>query len=145
MQQPWEKYQNVLVSLNGHTEGFVDFGPYLPAEWREPFYTDRGEREAHLQQGRAVLRLDWSRRATTSAFEIESEAGSTRSSTTSNSHQKNDGTNRQDGVAAELIIDGFGAITHDPRLAHQITLAFNRWFADTYLQVAPQRWKPQSS
>ena len=41
-----------------------------------------------------------------------------------------------DGVAAELIIDGFGAITHDPELAHETTLAFNRWFTDTYLRAA---------
>jgi hypothetical protein len=43
MQQPWETYKNVVVSLDGHTEGFVDFRPYLPVEWRERFRKRREE------------------------------------------------------------------------------------------------------
>ena len=50
----------------------------------------------------------------------------------------------QDGVASELIIDGFGAITDDPALAHQVTLAFNRWFADTLKATAPERFNGRS-
>ena len=129
--------QNVLVSMDGHTEGFVDFRPYMPPEWREPF-------EAARDHGRAVFHdaeqyfarlvaagFDFS-------FEIESESGFDPELydlklTPEERIARIDG----DGVAAEFIIDGFGAITHDPALAHQTTLAFNRWFADTYLRVAP--------
>ena len=41
-------YENVLVSLDGHTEGFVDFRPYMPSEWHERFETAR-------EHGRAVF------------------------------------------------------------------------------------------
>jgi predicted TIM-barrel fold metal-dependent hydrolase len=133
-------YENVLVSLDGHTEGFVDFRPYLPIEWHERF-------EAAREHGRAVFHRaeQYFARLVAAgfdfAFEIESDSGFDPELydiklTPEERIARIDG----DGVAAELIIDGFGAITHDPALAHQTTLAFNRWFADTYRRVAPERF-----
>jgi predicted TIM-barrel fold metal-dependent hydrolase len=140
MQQPWEKYRNVLVSLDGHTEGFVDFGPYMPAEWRGRF-------ESARERGRAIFNKAEQYFASLVeagydfSFEIESDEGFDPELYDLHlTPEERLGRIDEDGVAAELIIDGFGAISDDPQLAHQITLAFNRWFEDTYLRVAPERW-----
>jgi predicted TIM-barrel fold metal-dependent hydrolase len=133
-------HQNVLVSLDGHTEGFVDFRPYMPAEWRERF-------EAARQHGKAVFHdaEQYFARLVEAgynfSFEIDNDQGFDPELydlklTPEERVARIDG----DGIAAELIIDGFGAITHDPGLAHETTLAFNRWFEDTYLRVAPERF-----
>lgn len=134
------RHQNVLVSLDGHTEGFVDFRPYLPSEWHERF-------EAARQHGKAVFTRaeQYFARLVAAgydfAFEIESESGfDPELYDLKLTPEERIARIDADGVAAELIIDGFGAITHDPQLAHETTLAFNRWFADTYLRVAPERF-----
>ncbi|HSV52942.1 MAG TPA: hypothetical protein VLJ57_12545 [Burkholderiaceae bacterium] len=45
----------------------------------------------------------------------------------------------EDGVTAELLIDGFGPVTSDPLLKNEVTLAFCRWFKD-YTSPAPYRY-----
>ena len=133
-------YENVLVSLDGHTEGFVDFRPYMPSEWHERF-------EAAREHGRAVFNRaeQYFARLVAAgydfAFEIESESGfDPELYDLKLTPEERIARIDSDGVAAEFIIDGFGAITHDPGLAHETTLAFNRYFADTYLRVAPERF-----
>ena len=42
------RYENVLISMDGHTEGFVDFRSHMPKEWHEPFLAAR-------ETGRAVF------------------------------------------------------------------------------------------
>ena len=44
-----------------------------------------------------------------------------------------------DGVAAEILIDGFGPNTTDPALQHEIAQGFIRWFKD-YTSPAPHRF-----
>lgn len=133
-------YENVLVSMDGHTDGFVDFRPHMPTEWHDRF-------EAARQHGKAVFHdaeQYWARlvaKGYNASFEIDPDQDFDPELydlklTPEERIERID----EDGVAAEFIIDGFGAITHDPGLAHETTLAFNRWFADTYLSVAPERF-----
>lgn len=134
------KYANVLVSLDGHTDGFVDFRPWMPTEWHDAFEAARAHGKSVFAKGEqywaALVKAGYS-----SSFEIDTEQSFDPELydiklTPEERIERIDG----DGIAAELIIDGFGAISHNPALEHQITLAFNRWFADTYLKVAPERF-----
>lgn len=133
-------HENVLISMDGHTEGFVDLRSHLPKKWHEDF-------EAARSNGRAIFNKAEQYFATLVeagfdfSFEINQESGFDPAiyDVVLTPEERIDHIDR-DGVAAELIIDGFGAITDDPELAHQTTLAFNRWFSETYRTVAPERF-----
>ena len=126
------RYENVLISMDGHTEGFVDFRTHMPNEWHERFLAARENGRAMFNKAEQYFAklveagFDF-------AFEVDSEEGFDPElyDLTLTPEERMERID-SDGVAAELIIDGFGAITHDPALAHQVTLAFNRWFADTF-------------
>lgn len=134
------RYENVLISMDGHTEGFVDFRSHLPKEWHEPFLAAR-------ETGRAVFTKaeQYFAKLVEAGYEfmfdIDSEEGFDPSLyDITLTPEERLARIDEDGVASELIIDGFGAITDDPSLAHQVTLAFNRWFADTLKAAAPERF-----
>jgi predicted TIM-barrel fold metal-dependent hydrolase len=133
-------HENVVISMDGHTEGFVDLRSHMPEKWHGAF-------EEARESGRAIFtRAEHYFAALVEAgfdfaFELDPDSDFDPSSyDVSLTPEERLKCIDRDGVAAELIIDGFGAITDDPKLAHQVTLAFNRWFKDTYAAAAPERF-----
>lgn len=134
------KHPNVLISMDGHTEGFVDLKPWLPRQYHDAFEeaTREGKRVFHKGEHyfAALVKagmdfgfaIDASRDFDPEQYDLKLTP------------QQRMAMLDKDGVAAELIIDGFGAISTDPELEHEITLAYTRWFRDTYLAADPYRF-----
>lgn len=132
--------ENVVISLDGHTECFVDLKPWMPAKHHRAFdeATEEGRR-TFMGGSRyfADLMYAGSEMAWQAANNLH-EVDLTRYHqvlTTSERIARIDA----DGVAAELFVDGFGAITTDTVLQHQICESYCRWFKD-YASPAPHRF-----
>lgn len=135
------RYENVLVSLDGHTEGFVDLRSHLPRAYHDDFMTALAAGKAIFHKAEqyyaALVKAGFD-----FSFEVDPDLDfdPERFDLKLTPQERLERTDA-DGVAAELIIDGFGAVSDDPGLAHQISLAYNRWFADTYLATDPDRFR----
>lgn len=132
--------ENVVISLDGHTECFVDLKPWLPAKCHGPFDEATAEGRRTFTGGSryfADLMYAGAEMAWQAANDLH-EVDLTRY------HQVLTCAERlaridADGVAAELLVDGFGAITSDPKLQHEISQSYCRWFKD-YAAPAPHRF-----
>ena len=132
--------ENVIISLDGHPQAFIDLKPWLAAKHHAAFdEATRAGIEAfkgangffaqlaesgydfEFEDAEELVRVDW--RQYNQVLSCEERLA------------KIDA----DGVSAELLIDGFGPMPEDPALDHEITLAFCRWFQD-YVSPAPHRF-----
>jgi predicted TIM-barrel fold metal-dependent hydrolase len=132
--------ENVVISMDGHTEAFLDLKPWMPSRTHAAF-------EAAMTEGRRTFAganrfwadlvsagTEFAWEAANQLVHIDQEKY----------HQVMTCDQRlanidADGVAAEMLIDGFGPNTSDPQLQHEIAQGFIRWFKD-YTAPAPQRF-----
>lgn len=131
---------NVVISLDGHTHAFLDLKPWMPRASHAAF-------DAAMDEGRRTFvgaNRYWADLVYAgTAFAWES-ANQLVEVDTDRYHQVLSCEQRlanidADGVAAEMLIDGFGPNTTDPQLQHEIAQGFIRWFRD-YTQPAPKRF-----
>ena len=132
--------ENVIISLDGHTHCFLDLKPWMPRHTHVAF-------DAAMEVGRFVAmtgtKMFSDMCAASGEFDWQA-ANDLHNMDLQRYHEVFTGEERiaridQDGVAAEMFIDGFGAITTDPLLQHEITQGFIRWFKD-YTSPAPYRF-----
>jgi len=132
--------ENVIISLDGHTHCFLDLKPWIPRQFHSGF-------DIAMEVGKRVAmagtKMFSDMLAARSEFDWEA-ANDLHNMDLERYHEVFTGEERiaridADGVAAEMLIDGFGAITTDPVLQHQITEGFIRWFKD-YTSPAPYRF-----
>jgi predicted TIM-barrel fold metal-dependent hydrolase len=131
---------NVIISLDGHTHCFLDLKPWMPRQYHSGF-------DIAMQVGKRVAnagtKLFSDMCAASSEFDLQF-ANDLHKMDLQRYHEVFTGEQRiaridKDGVTAEMLIDGFGPITTDPVLQHQITQGFIRWFKD-YTAPAPYRY-----
>ena len=131
---------NVVISMDGHTEAFLDLKPWLARSLHPAF-------DAAMEVGRRTFAganrfwADLVHAGTEFAWEsandlVEIDQAKYHQVMTCEQRM---GNIDADGVAAEILIDGFGPNTADPAMQHEITLAFVRWFKD-YTAPAPHRF-----
>jgi len=131
---------NVVISLDGHTECFLNLKPWMPSSLHAAF-------DQATEEGRKVFTggsryfADLMHAGTAMAWEAANELHDL---DLRRYHEVLTCERRlaridADGVAAEMLIDGFGAVTSDPRLQHEIAAGFCRWFKD-YTAPAPHRF-----
>jgi predicted TIM-barrel fold metal-dependent hydrolase len=131
---------NVVISMDGHTEAFLDLKPWMPAATHAAF-------DAAMEVGRHTFMggnrywADLVYAGTDFAWESANELVHIDAD---RYHQVMSCEERlanidADGVAAEMLIDGFGPNTADPSLQHEIALGFIRWYRD-YTSPAPHRF-----
>jgi predicted TIM-barrel fold metal-dependent hydrolase len=131
---------NVVISMDGHTEAFLDLKPWLARALHADFDTAMEEgRRTFSGANRYWADLVYA--GTNFAWESANELVKIDQQ---KYHQVMSCEQRlanidSDGVAAEILIDGFGPNTTDPKLQHEIALAFVRWFKD-YTAIAPHRF-----
>lgn len=132
--------ENVVISLDGHPHAFIDLKPWLPGRLHAAF--DEAT-ELGIETFRGANKYFADLAAAGHAFNFESadalRAVDWRQYNESMTCEERLAKIDEDGVAAELLIDGFGAITQDPALNHEISLAFCRWYQD-YVSPAPYRF-----
>jgi predicted TIM-barrel fold metal-dependent hydrolase len=131
---------NVIISMDGHTEAFLDLRPWLPTRLHAAFDAATAEGRRTFSGGNRYW-ADLVHAGTEFAWESANELVKIDEQ---KYHQVMTCEQRlanidADGVAAEILIDGFGASTTDPQLQHEIALAFVRWFKD-YTAPAPHRY-----
>ena len=131
---------NVIISLDGHTHCFLDLKPWMPRQYHAGF-------DIAMETGKRVAMAGtkmFSDMCAASADYDWQAANDLHNMDLQRYHEVFTGEQRiaridEDGVAAEMLIDGFGPITTDPVLQHQITEGFIRWFRD-YTSPAPYRF-----
>ncbi len=132
--------ENVVISMDGHTEAFLDLKPWMPPRTHTAF-------DEAMEEGRRTFAganrfwADLVYAGTEFAWESANELVQIDQQ---KYHQVMTCEQRlanidADGVAAEMLIDGFGPNTSDPNLQHEIALGFIRWFKD-YTSPAPHRF-----
>jgi predicted TIM-barrel fold metal-dependent hydrolase len=132
--------ENVVISMDGHTEAFLDLKPWMPVRTHAAF-------DEALAEGRRTFYganrfwADLVYAGTEFAWESANELVTIDAD---KYHQVMSCEQRlanidADGVAAEIFIDGFGPNTSDPALQHEIAQGFVRWFKD-YTSPAPHRF-----
>lgn len=132
--------ENVVISMDGHTEAFLDLKPWMPRRLHDAF-------DEAMEEGRRTFAganrfwADLVYAGTEFAWE---SANTLVSIDQAKYHQAMTCDQRlanidADGVAAEMLIDGFGPNTGDPQLQHEIAQGFIRWFKD-YTSPAPHRF-----
>lgn len=132
--------ENVVISLDGHTEAFLDLKPWLPSGVHAAF-------DAALAEGRRTFvgaNRFWADLVCSGTEFAWESANELVSIDQEKYHQVMSCEQRlanidADGVAAEMLIDGFGPNTSDPTLQHEIAQGFIRWFKD-YTAPAPHRF-----
>jgi predicted TIM-barrel fold metal-dependent hydrolase len=132
--------ENIIISMDGHTEAFLDLKPWLPARLHPAF-------DAAMLEGRktfAGANRYWADLVHAGAEFAWESANSLVQIDQEKYHQVMTCEQRlanidSDGVTAEMLIDGFGPLTSDPSVQHEIALAFIRWFKD-YTSPAPHRY-----
>jgi predicted TIM-barrel fold metal-dependent hydrolase len=132
--------ENVVISMDGHPEAFLDLKPWLPRPLHGAFDEAMKEGRRTFAGGNKYW-ADLVCAGTEFAWESANELVSIDQA---KYHQVMTCSQRlanidADGVSAEMLIDGFGPNTADPSLQHEITLAFVRWFKD-YTTPAPHRF-----
>ena len=132
--------RNVVISMDGHTDAFLDLKAWMPARTHAAF-------DAAMDEGRRTFAganrfwADLVYAGTQFAWESANELVQIDQD---RYHQVMTCEQRlanidADGVAAEILIDGFGPNTMDPSLQHEIAQGFIRWFRD-YTSPAPHRF-----
>ena len=132
--------QHVVISMDGHTEAFLDLKPWMPSRTHGAF-------DEAMTEGRRTFAganrfwADLVYAGTEFAWESANELVKIDQD---KYHQVMTCEHRlanidSDGVAAEMLIDGFGPNTSDPMLQHEIAQGFIRWFKD-YASPAPHRF-----
>jgi predicted TIM-barrel fold metal-dependent hydrolase len=132
--------RNVVISMDGHTEAFLDLKPWMPSSTHAAFDAAL-EIGKHTFAGGNRFWADLVHAGTEFAWEsanelVEIDADMYHQVMTCEQRLANIDA---DGVAAEMLIDGFGPNTADPALQHEIAQGFIRWFAD-YTQPARDRF-----
>lgn len=132
--------ENVVISMDGHTESFLDLKPWMPKSTHAEFDAAM-EVGKHTFSGGQRYWADLVYAGTEFAWESANELVNIDAS---RYHQVMTCEQRlanidADGVAAEMLIDGFGPSTSDPRLQHEIATGFIRWYHD-YTAPAPHRF-----
>ncbi|MBB5498667.1 amidohydrolase family protein [Paraburkholderia sp. MM5384-R2] len=131
---------NVIISLDGHTEAFLNLKPWLPSRLHADFDDAMEEGERLFKLGNryycdmVATGADFAWESADKLVEVDADRY----------HQVLTADERlalidEDGVAAEMLIDGFGAVTSDPKLQDEITMAYTRWFKD-FTAPAPFRF-----
>src|SRR5215472_3244268 len=131
---------NVVISMDGHTEAFLDLKPWMPGRTHAAF-------EAAMAEGRrtfAGANRFWADLVFAGTEFAWESANQLVNIDQEKYHQVMTCEQRlanidADGVAAEMLIDGFGPNTSDPQLQHEIAQGFIRWFKD-YTSPAPHRF-----
>jgi predicted TIM-barrel fold metal-dependent hydrolase len=132
--------ENVVISMDGHTEAFLDLKPWMPKATHAAFDDAMAEgRRTFAGANRFWADLVYA--GTEFAWESANELVHIDQD---KYHQVMTCEQRlanidADGVAAEIFIDGFGPNTADPALQHEIAQGFIRWFKD-YTSPAPHRF-----
>lgn len=132
--------ENVIISLDGHTHCFLDLRAWMPRQYHSGF-------DIAMQVGKHVASSGtkfFSDLCAASGAMSWEAANDLRKMDLQRYHEVLTGEERiaridADGVAAEMLIDGFGPITTDTVLQHQITEGFIRWFKD-YTSPAAYRF-----
>jgi predicted TIM-barrel fold metal-dependent hydrolase len=132
--------ENVIISLDGHTHCFLDLKPWMPRQYHTGF-------DIAMEVGKRVAGAGtkmFSDMMASSGEMMWDAANDLHNLDLQRYHEVFTGEQRiaridADGVAAEMLIDGFGPITTDTVLQHQITQGFIRWFQD-YTSPAPYRF-----
>jgi predicted TIM-barrel fold metal-dependent hydrolase len=131
---------NVVISMDGHTEAFLDLKPWMPKRTHAAFDVAMAEgRRTFAGANRFWADLVYA--GTQFAWEsanqlVQIDQDKYHQVMTCEQRLANIDA---DGVAAEILIDGFGPNTTDPALQHEIAHGFIRWFRD-YTSPAPHRF-----
>jgi len=133
-------HDNVVISMDGHTEAFLDLKPWMPTRLHAAFDDAMAEgRRTFAGANRfwADLVCSGTEFAWESANElVQIDQDKYHQVMTCEQRLANIDA---DGVTAEMLIDGFGPITTDAALQHEIAQGFIRWFKD-YTSPAPHRY-----
>jgi predicted TIM-barrel fold metal-dependent hydrolase len=132
--------ENVVISMDGHTEAFLDLKPWMPSRLHAAVDEAMAEGRRTFM-GANRFWADLVHAGTEFAWESANELVTIDAE---KYHQVMTCEQRlanidADGVAAEILIDGFGPNTTDPALQHEFAQGFIRWFKD-YTSPAPHRF-----
>jgi predicted TIM-barrel fold metal-dependent hydrolase len=133
-------HDNVVISLDGHTHAFLDLKPWMPKATHADF-------DSAMEEGRRTFlggNRYWADLVFAGMEQAWQSANALVEVDTQRYHEVLSSEQRlknidADGVAAEMLIDGFGPNTTDPQLQHEIAQGFIRWFHD-YTMPAPHRY-----